>query len=70
MWFLFVCAEEEERELGRQQAPGSCPYCAGKVQALDVERQWKFCFLPICFKVKRKYLCTLCSRRLELCITS
>ncbi|KAK9999181.1 hypothetical protein SO802_018784, partial [Lithocarpus litseifolius] len=49
---LFVC-DEEERELGRQQAPGSCPYC--KVQAMDVERQWNFCFLPICFKIKRKY---------------
>ena len=46
MWFLFVC-DGEERELGRQQAPGSCPYCRGKVQALDVERQWNFCFLPI-----------------------
>ncbi|KAK3031960.1 hypothetical protein RJ639_037121 [Escallonia herrerae] len=28
---------EEERELGRQQAPGSCPYCGGKVQAVDVQ---------------------------------
>ncbi|XP_030951905.1 uncharacterized protein LOC115975313 [Quercus lobata] len=65
MWFLFVC-DGEERELGRQQAPGSCSYCRGKVQAMDVERQCNFCFLPICFKIKRKYFCTLCSRRLEL----
>ncbi|KAK2969932.1 hypothetical protein RJ640_000461 [Escallonia rubra] len=55
---------EEERELGRQQAPGACPYCGGKVQAVDVEGRLRFCFLPICLVIKRKYLCTLCSRRM------
>lgn len=65
MWFGYVC-DEEEKELGRQQAPGSCPYCGGKVEAMDVEIQWRFCFLPMCFKIKRKYFCTLCARRLEL----
>ncbi|KAJ7955851.1 Methionyl-tRNA synthetase [Quillaja saponaria] len=65
MWFLYVC-HEEEKELGRQQAPGSCPHCGGKVEVMDVETKWKFCFLPMCFKIKRKYFCTLCARRLEL----
>ncbi|XP_038879931.1 uncharacterized protein LOC120071640 [Benincasa hispida] len=66
MWLACVW-EEKERELGRQQAPGTCPFCQGKVYAIDVERRWKLCFLPLCLKIKRKYLCTLCSRRLELC---
>ncbi|KAL4397588.1 uncharacterized protein [Arachis hypogaea] len=65
MCVVYVC-DEEERELGKQQAPGSCPYCGGKVEATDVETQWKFCFLPMCFNIKRKYFCTLCSRRLQL----
>ncbi|XP_058766722.1 uncharacterized protein LOC131640329 [Vicia villosa] len=65
MWFIYVC-EEEEKELGRQQASGSCPYCGGKVEAMDVEMQWRFCFLPMCFKIKRNYFCTSCARRLEL----
>ncbi|KAJ0031584.1 uncharacterized protein LOC116125068 [Pistacia vera] len=65
MCFVFLC-DVEEKELGRHQAPGSCPYCAGEVVAMDVESQCRFCFLPICYKIKRKYLCTLCARRLEL----
>ncbi|XP_057485121.1 uncharacterized protein LOC130771520 [Actinidia eriantha] len=60
-----VC-EEQERELGRQQASGTCPYCRGKVEAVDFEAKWKLCFLPLCFIFKRKYICTLCSRRLVL----
>ncbi|KAG5226162.1 Methionyl-trna synthetase [Salix suchowensis] len=65
MCFVFLC-DEEERELGRKQASGSCPHCGGKVQAVDFESRWRFCFLPICYKNKRKYFCALCSRRLEL----
>ncbi|OAY52084.1 hypothetical protein MANES_04G056300v8 [Manihot esculenta] len=63
-WGLFC--DEEDIELGRQQAPGSCPHCGGKVQVMDVERKWSFCFLPISYKVKRKYFCSLCARRLEI----
>lgn len=55
---------EKERELGREEAKGACPYCGGKVAAVDVERPWRFCFLPVGFVVKRKYVCTKCSRRL------
>ncbi|XP_014500683.1 uncharacterized protein LOC106761631 [Vigna radiata var. radiata] len=65
MWHMIVL-DEEQKELGRRQAPGSCPYCDGKVEAMDVEIQWKFCFLPMCFKIKRKFFCTSCARRLEL----
>ncbi|XP_018480440.1 uncharacterized protein LOC130511943 [Raphanus sativus] len=57
---------EEKTELGRQQAPGVCPYCGGKVAAVDTETKWLFCFLPLCFKVKRKYSCSSCDRRLVL----
>ncbi|XP_011648964.1 uncharacterized protein LOC105434563 [Cucumis sativus] len=57
---------KEEKELGRQQATGTCPSCGGKVQAVDVERRWRFCFVPLCFKIKRKYYCLICGRRLEL----
>ena len=39
------------------------------VQAMDVEMQWNFYFLPICFKIKRNYFCTLCSGAWN-CITS
>ncbi|KAK9097782.1 hypothetical protein Syun_024827 [Stephania yunnanensis] len=63
MCLVFLC-DEEETELGRQAAPGACPYCGGTVQAVDIESQWRLCFLPLCFKRKRKYLCTLCARRL------
>ncbi|KAI4376835.1 hypothetical protein MLD38_014550 [Melastoma candidum] len=55
-----------EKELGRQLASGSCPQCGGKVEAVDVESHWSFCFLPLGFRIKRKYLCTLCHRRLVL----
>ncbi|KAK7411966.1 hypothetical protein VNO78_03411 [Psophocarpus tetragonolobus] len=65
MWLMFVF-DEEEKELGRQQAPGSCPYCGGKVEAMDVQIQWRLCFLPMCLKIKRKFFCTSCARRLEL----
>ncbi|CAH2056712.1 unnamed protein product [Thlaspi arvense] len=57
---------EKKREIGRKQAPGQCPCCGGKVEALDVESRWTFCFLPICFLIKRKYFCSLCAKRLVL----
>ncbi|XP_022854638.1 uncharacterized protein LOC111375944 [Olea europaea var. sylvestris] len=65
MSILMIC-NGEETEIGRQLAGGACPYCGGKVHSVDVRRQWKFCFMPICFKFKRKYFCTYCSRRLVL----
>ena len=63
---LELVYHEEKTELGRQQAPGVCPYCGGKVSAVDIETKWLFCFLPLCFKVKRKYSCSSCDRRLVL----
>ncbi|KAB2088892.1 hypothetical protein ERO13_A03G021466v2 [Gossypium hirsutum] len=65
MCLVLLCGKEE-RVLGRMQAPGFCPHCGGKVEAVDVERRWRLCFLPICFKVKRNYSCTICARRLVL----
>ncbi|XP_059637658.1 uncharacterized protein LOC132279648 [Cornus florida] len=62
---VYVC-EEEERELGRKQAPGACPYCGGKVEAVDGESRWRLWCMLICSKIKRKYFCTLCNRRLVL----
>ncbi|XP_057500234.1 uncharacterized protein LOC130784391 [Actinidia eriantha] len=63
MCSVFGC---EERELGRKQAPGECPHCGGTVEAVDFESHWRFCFLPICFFIKRKYFCSLCSKLLVL----
>ncbi|KAF9679824.1 hypothetical protein SADUNF_Sadunf06G0055200 [Salix dunnii] len=36
MCFVFLC-DEEERELGRQQASGSCPHCGGLSSSFSVE---------------------------------
>nr|GMD74543.1 uncharacterized protein LOC103940260 [Ipomoea batatas] len=57
---------KEDKEVGRQPAPGACPYCGGKVEAVDVEVGVFCCVLPLCFTFNRKFLCTLCSRRLLL----
>ncbi|XP_022854889.1 uncharacterized protein LOC111376175 [Olea europaea var. sylvestris] len=65
MCFLYICGEQE-KELSRQEATGSCPYCGGKVESVDVQTKWSFCFLPLCFVLKRRYICTSCSRRLIL----
>ncbi|ESW33310.1 hypothetical protein PHAVU_001G059600 [Phaseolus vulgaris] len=65
MCLVFVC-DKEEKVLGRNRAPGACPYCGGMVEAIDIESQWRFCFLPLCFKTKTKYCCTMCTRRLEV----
>ncbi|PNY01862.1 hypothetical protein L195_g025165 [Trifolium pratense] len=46
MRLSYVC-EGQEKELGRQQAPGTCPHCGGKVEVMDVEVQSKLCFLPM-----------------------
>ncbi|KAI4379743.1 hypothetical protein MLD38_005998 [Melastoma candidum] len=63
MCLVFVC-DKDERVLSRQVAPGSCPYCGGMVQAVDVEKQWRLCFLPLYFINKRKFYCSMCLRRL------
>ncbi|MQL90979.1 hypothetical protein Taro_023584 [Colocasia esculenta] len=55
MCLVFVC-DEEETVLGSQPAPGCCPYCGGMVVATDVESQWRFCFLPLCFRSKRRVI--------------
>lgn len=55
---LVCLCGKEETELGRQQAPGSCPYCGGKVQMLDVERKWMFCFVPL-FQDQEGSICVL-----------
>ncbi|XWS26102.1 hypothetical protein CRYUN_Cryun26dG0001900 [Craigia yunnanensis] len=53
MCLVFVC-DEDERVIARQPASGACPYCGGMVQAMDVESQWRFCFLPLYFRTKRR----------------
>ncbi|KAG6387872.1 hypothetical protein SASPL_153067 [Salvia splendens] len=60
MCLVFVC-DEDERVIGR---PAACLYCGGMVQALDVQSNWRFCFVPLYFKTKRKLYCSICSRRL------
>ncbi|XP_037467931.1 uncharacterized protein LOC119340129 [Triticum dicoccoides] len=58
-----VCGKEE-KVVGVQKAPGSCPYCGGGVVATDVEAKWVLCFLRLCLKNKRRFACTACARRL------
>ncbi|CAD6335974.1 unnamed protein product [Miscanthus lutarioriparius] len=55
---------KEEKVLGVQMAPGSCPYCGGGVAATDVEAKWVLCCLPLCRRTKRRFACTACARRL------
>ncbi|KAM5565392.1 hypothetical protein ABKV19_019415 [Rosa sericea] len=63
MCLVFVC-DEDETVLSRQPAPGACPYCGGLIQAMDVEKQWRFCFFPLYWRTKRKFYCSFCARRL------
>ncbi|KAG2691732.1 hypothetical protein I3843_08G021300 [Carya illinoinensis] len=63
MCLVFVC-DEDERVVSTQPAPGACPYCGGMIQTMDVHTQWRFCFLPLYSRTKRKYYCTICARRL------
>ncbi|XP_023002566.1 uncharacterized protein LOC111496375 [Cucurbita maxima] len=65
MCLVFVC-DEDQRILSRQPAPGACPYCRGTIQATDVETKWRFCFLPLYWKTKRKFNCTSCTRDLVM----
>ncbi|MFS7991683.1 hypothetical protein Hanom_Chr12g01073581 [Helianthus anomalus] len=64
MRLCFVC-NVEEKELSRQEAPGTCPKCGGKVEAIDCAHKWRFCFMPVCNITKRSYKCSVCSKRLE-----
>ncbi|URE16857.1 hypothetical protein MUK42_12349 [Musa troglodytarum] len=61
---LVLLCDEEQRVLRSFTAPGSCPYCGGKVVATDVESACSFCFRPLCFRTRRKFICTLCRCRL------
>ncbi|KAG0448767.1 hypothetical protein HPP92_027669 [Vanilla planifolia] len=63
MCLVFLCSDEET-VLGNHKAPGSCPFCGSDVVATDVERSWRLCFVPLCFRVKRKFSCSVCRRRL------
>ncbi|PKA57564.1 hypothetical protein AXF42_Ash018539 [Apostasia shenzhenica] len=63
MCLVFFC-DDEETVVGRQQAPGSCPFCGGAVVAVDVESSWRLCFVPLCFRAKRRFSCSTCGRRL------
>ncbi|KAG6486632.1 hypothetical protein ZIOFF_055211 [Zingiber officinale] len=44
----------EEKVVGTHKAPGSCPFCGGAVEATDVEKAIRFCFLPMCLKTIRR----------------
>ncbi|KAG6730526.1 hypothetical protein I3842_01G084600 [Carya illinoinensis] len=63
MGFLSVI-DTQERVIGRRGAGAACPYCGGPVLAWDYDTHLVFCCLPISHKLKKKYYCTLCSRRL------
>ncbi|XP_062108017.1 uncharacterized protein LOC133818922 [Humulus lupulus] len=62
---FFVCVSDvNERVLSSQTVPGNCPFCGGMIRALDVQSQWRLCFIPLFWKTKRKLLCTVCNQRL------
>ncbi|XP_019090696.1 PREDICTED: uncharacterized protein LOC109128515 [Camelina sativa] len=65
MCLVFVC-DQDERVIGRYAAPGACPYCGGAVQVVDVNSQWRFCFVPLSNKNKRRHLCSTCGKRLAV----
>lgn len=66
MCFANGRGKEEDKELGRRAAKGACPSCGGRVAAVDVEQKIRVCFLPLGFVVKRRYICTSCSKSLVL----
>lgn len=61
---LVVVCDEPERVVATYQVPGRCPYCGGVVVAADVESTPRLCFVPLCFRIRRRFYCSLCSRRL------
>ncbi|KAL8223510.1 hypothetical protein R6Q59_013188 [Mikania micrantha] len=62
---LFYICNVEVNEINRQEAPGACPHCGGKVEAVDCAHKRRFCFVRVCNITKRSYVCSLCSKRLE-----
>ncbi|KAJ4718504.1 Methionyl-tRNA synthetase [Melia azedarach] len=54
----------QEKVISKKGADAACPYCGGPVLAIDFDAHLLFCFLPISHKVKQKFYCTICSRRL------
>jgi hypothetical protein len=46
------------------QAPGRCPYCGGVVVAADVESTSWLYFVLLCFRIRHRFYCSLCSCRL------
>ncbi|XBH89991.1 hypothetical protein VPH35_081773 [Triticum aestivum] len=56
--------ERQQRVVATYQAAGRCPYCGGGVVATDVESAPRLCYVPLCFRVRRRFHCSLCSRRL------
>ena len=50
----------------KEEARSLCPCCGGPVMAMDYDSHLYFCFIPISQKVKRKFSCVVCSRRLVL----
>ncbi|KAL6140520.1 hypothetical protein ACLB2K_058819 [Fragaria x ananassa] len=55
----------QEKVIGKRGAASACPYCAGPVMAWDFDANLVvFCCIPISHKTKRKFYCTICSRRL------
>ncbi|KZT76694.1 hypothetical protein F511_46281 [Dorcoceras hygrometricum] len=65
MRLVYVC-EEEDDEIMKEKAPGKCPKCGGRVEAVYVQSRGKFCHLPVCLRIKKKFFCAMCSKRLVL----
>ncbi|XAR74045.1 hypothetical protein NMG60_11008204 [Bertholletia excelsa] len=56
-----------ERLIRREGAEGGgCRYCGGPVLAFDFDTQLVVFCVPFSHKTKRKFFCSICSRRLIL----
>ncbi|KAL2896866.1 tRNA pseudouridine synthase Pus10, partial [Bienertia sinuspersici] len=48
--------DEDEKVIGQYAAGGACPYCGGRVQAMDVEKSWRLFYVPFYSRTKRRFL--------------
>ncbi|KAL2896842.1 Protein odd-skipped-related 1 [Bienertia sinuspersici] len=65
MCLVFI-VDEDEKVIGQYAAGGACPYCGGRVQAMDVEKSWRLFYVPFYSRTKRRFYCSFCNRLLVL----
>lgn len=61
---------KNKTELGREEAPGTCPSCGGKVDKVCTNESCTCCCIPVGSQIKIRYVCTKCKKPLELVMKS